>query len=275
MSDNERFAAARRLREDGVSDFPPRFAAPALAQLAGVKHGFFGREGGVSQGIYGSLNAGPGSRDDPEHVAENRARIAQALGVEPSHLLSLHQIHSATAVRVEKPWSGERPQADALVTTTPGLALTALSADCTPVLFADDQAGVIGAAHAGWKGAVSGVLEACVTEMTRAGAVPSRIVTAIGPCIRQGSYEVGPEFLEAFRKADVDSLPFFRAGEGDRLKFDLPGYCRLRLARAGVTIVDMLPLDTYSEEHALFSHRRSVHQKEGDYGRNCAAIVLA
>lgn len=258
-----------------MSDFPPRFAAPALAQLGGVKHGFFGREGGVSQGIYASLNAGSGSRDDAGHVAENRARIAAALGVAPTHLLSLYQIHSAIALRVDAPWTGERPQADALVTTTRGLALTALSADCTPVLFADDQAGVIGAAHAGWKGAVGGVLEACVAEMQRAGAEPSRIVAAIGPCIRQGSYEVGPDFLDTVRNADVDSLPFFRAGDGDRLKFDLPGYCRLRLSRAGVTMVETLPLDTYSEEHALFSHRRSVHQNEGDYGRNCAAIVLA
>lgn len=253
---------------------PPRFASHALAQLERVSHGFFGREGGVSQGIYASLNAGPGSRDDAAHVSENRARIAAALGVAPSHFLSLHQVHSAIAVRVDGPWTGERPQADALVTTTPGLAISALSADCTPVLFADDQAGVIGAAHAGWKGAVSGVLEACVAEMTRAGAEPARIVAAIGPCIRQASYEVGPDFLQAVRAADVDSLPFFRAGSGDRLKFDLPGYCKLRLARAGVTIIDTLPLDTYSEEHALYSHRRSVHQKEGDYGRNCAAIVL-
>lgn len=257
-----------------MKDFPPRFAAPSLAQLEGVRHGFFGREGGVSQGLYASLNAGPGSRDDATHVAQNRARIAEALGVETTHLLSLHQIHSATAVRVDAPWTGERPQADALVTTTRGLALTALSADCTPVLFADDQAGVIGAAHAGWKGAVGGVLEACVAEMVRAGAEAQRIVAAIGPCIRQASYEVGPEFLATFRAADAESLPFFRAGEGDRLKFDLPGYCRLRLSRAGVTMVETLKLDTYSEEHALFSHRRSVHQKEPDYGRNCAAIAL-
>lgn len=257
-----------------MSDLPPRFASPALAQLAGVKHGFFGREGGVSQGIYASLNAGPGSRDDSDHVAENRARIAGALGVAPSHLLSLHQVHSAIAVTVSEPWHGERPQADALVTTTRGLAITALTADCAPVLFADDQAGVIGAAHAGWRGAVGGVLEACVAEMTRAGAEPSSIVAAIGPCIRQGSYEVGPDFLESVRALDVDALPFFRAGIGDRLRFDLPGYCMLRLSRAGVTMIETLPLDTYSEEHALFSHRRSVHQKEVDYGRNCAAIVL-
>lgn len=257
-----------------MSDLPPRFASSALAQLAGVKHGFFGREGGVSQGIYASLNAGPGSRDDSDSVAENRRRIADALGVAPSHFLSLHQVHSAIAVRVDEPWTGERPQADALVTTTRGLALSALSADCAPVLLADDQAGVIGAAHAGWRGAVGGVLEACVTEMVRAGAEPTSIVAAIGPCIRQPSYEVGPDFLEAMRAADVDSLPFFRSGSGDRLKFDLPGYCRLRLSRAGVTMIETLPLDTYSEEHALYSHRRSVHQNEGDYGRNCAAIVL-
>lgn len=258
-----------------MSDVPPRFAAPSLSQLAGVKHGFFGREGGVSQGIYASLNTGPGSGDDSAHVAENRTRIAQALGVAPTHLLSLHQIHSATAVRVDAPWRSERPQADALVTTIRGLALTALSADCAPVLFADDQAGVIGAAHAGWRGALAGVLEACVAEMTRAGADPACIVAAIGPCIRQPSYEVGPDFMEAFRKADAESLTFFRAGDGDRLKFDLPGYCRLRLARAGVTMAETVPLDTYSEEHALFSHRRSVHQREADYGRNCSAIVLA
>lgn len=252
---------------------PLSFTAENLARVGAVRHGFFGRQGGVSTGIYASLNAGPGSSDDPAHVAENRARIAAAVGVAPERLLSLHQVHSAIAVRVEAPWTGPRPQADALVTTTRGLALTALSADCAPVLFVDEAAGVIGAAHAGWKGAVGGVLEACVTEMVAAGAELTRIVAAIGPCIHQPSYEVGPEFRAAVLAADGDGARFFIAGAGDRLQFDLPGYCLSRLARAGVR-AEATPHDTCAAADTLFSHRRTVRSGGGDYGRNCAAIAL-
>jgi polyphenol oxidase len=242
---------------------------------ARVRHGFFGRRGGVSEGIYATLNAGPGSRDDAQAVGENRARIAAQLNVAPDNLLSLHQVHSAKAVRAEGPWRDARPEADALVTRTPGLALTALSADCAPVLFADEEAGVIGAAHAGWKGALGGVLEACVAAMLAEGADARRIVAAIGPCIRQESYEVGPEFREAFVKEDAGVVQFFVEGKGDRLQFDLPGYCLMRLGRAGVMRAEALPLDTYARAEDFHSHRRHVHMKIDDYGRNCAAIALA
>jgi hypothetical protein len=252
----------------------PHHASPLLA-LPGVRHGFFGRRGGVSAGVYATLNAGPGSGDDPAAVAENRTRIATALGVAPDRLLSLHQVHSASAVRAEGPWPGARPQADALVTTTPGLALTALSADCAPVLLADAQARVIGAAHAGWRGALAGVLEACVAEMVAAGAAPGRIVAAIGPCIHRPSYEVGPEFRAAFLAEEADAGRFFAPGAGDRFQFDLPAYGLARLARAGVTRVEALALDTYALPDDFHSHRRNAHRGIGDYGRNCAAIALS
>ncbi|MGE0046277.1 MAG: peptidoglycan editing factor PgeF [Hyphomonadaceae bacterium] len=243
--------------------------------MPNVRHGFFGREGGVSKGIYASLNAGPGSRDDANDVAENRARIAHAMHVAPDRLLSLHQVHSARAVRIAGPWAGERPEADALVTTERGLALTALSADCATVLFADATAGVIAAAHAGWKGALAGVLEATIDAMLEAGAVKARIACAIGPAISQASYEVGPEFVERFLAADSANAAFFRAGREGKSQFDLPGYCARRLTWLELDRIDVLALDTYSDETAFFSHRRSVHQNEGDYGRNCAAICLA
>jgi YfiH family protein len=248
----------------------PHEQARSLAVLEAVRHGFFGRKGGVSQGLYATLNAGPGSRDDAAAVAENRARIARTLGADD--LLSLHQVHSARAVRVDGPWLGVRPEADALVTTTPRLALTALSADCAPVLLADPAARVIGAAHAGWRGALGGVLEACVAEMARAGAEPSRIVAAIGPCIHQASYEVGPDFRAAFAAEDQD---YFLPGAGDRLMFDLPGYCAARLACVGVARIETLPRDTYALREDYHSHRRNVHDGLADYGRNCAAIMLA
>lgn len=254
---------------------PPRFQSAALAGLAGVRHGFFGREGGVSEGLYATLNAGRGSDDDPACVTENRRRIAAAMGVGGDRLLTPYQVHSALAVRVEAPWPGERPKVDALVTTARGLALSILTADCAPVLFADAQAGVIGAAHAGWRGALGGVLEAAADAMLAAGAAKARIAAAIGPCIRQPSYEVGPEFEAAFAAADAQSGAFFRADPATgRARFDLPGYCAARLRRYGVGRVDALALDTYSDATAFFSHRRSTHAGEPDCGRNCAAIVL-
>jgi len=255
---------------------PTRFQSAALASLPGVRHGFFGRRGGTSTGIYASLNAGPGSRDDPAAVAENRLRIAAAMGVAEARLLSLHQVHSAKAIRVSGPWGGDRPEADALVTTERGLALTALSADCAPILMADAQAGVVCAAHAGWKGALGGIVDAAVGAMAEAGAQAARIVAAVGPTIRQPSYEVGPEFEARFLDADQANSRFFRADPrgGDRRRFDLPGYVSARLVAAHVGRVETLALDTYSEDAALFSHRRSVHQNEGDYGRNCAVIAL-
>lgn len=251
-------------------------AAPApafiAANLSGTRHGFFGREGGVSSGIYASLNAGTGSDDDPEAVRENRRRIAQAIQVEPTHLIGAHQVHSARAIFVDGPWAGKRPQADALVTTTPGLAISVLTADCAPILLLDQQAGVIAAAHAGWKGALAGVLESTVELMRANGA--AHIIAAIGPCIHRNSYEVGPEFEARFLVEDENYATYFAAGAGDRRLFDLPRFCASRLANAGVRDVEMSPLDTYAEERILFSHRRSVHRNEHGYGRNCAAIAL-
>ncbi len=239
----------------------------------GIAHWFFGRQGGVSTGIYASLNAGPGSNDAPEAVAENRARSAARLGVAPDRLLSAHQIHSAVALRVDGPWTGPRPQADALVTTVPGLALSVLAADCAPALFVDPQARVIGAAHAGWKGALGGVLEATIAAMVDAGARTERILACVGPCIGQESYEVGPDFHERFLSQDLESARFFAPGAGDRRHFDLGGYCCLRLARVGVWS-EHARRDTFALETALFSHRRSVKRGEPDYGRNLSTILL-
>lgn len=257
---------ARRLLS---ADAPPaRFAGT----LEGVRHAFFGRQGGVSEGIYASLNAGPGSKDAHAHVRANRALIAQAMGVAPDRFISMHQVHSARAEIVTAPWPGAWPERDGVVTTTRGLALGVLSADCAPVLFADAKAGVIGAAHAGWKGALSGVLEATVAKMREAGA--REISAAIGPTIQQASYEVGPEFHARFVSEDSANARFFRAGAGDRLHFDLPAYCAARLAAAGVANIESLGDDTCADEARYFSNRRAVLRQEGDYGRNCAAIAL-
>lgn len=254
----------------GILSDPPSWSAPLLA---GVRHGFFGRAGGVSTGIYASLNAGTGSNDDPAAIAENRRRIAAAFGAAPTHLVGVHQVHSPHAVFIDAPWPGERPEADALVTTTPGLVLSVLTADCAPILLADEKAGVVAAAHAGWKGALGGVIGAAVSAMAAQGAQPARIKAAIGPCIHQQSYEVGPEFEARFAD-DASFAGFFSPGPGDRLLFDLPRFCVGRLHVAGVEQVDVLPLDTYALPAALHSHRYSVHQGWGDYGRNCAAISL-
>jgi YfiH family protein len=252
---------------------PPSRLSNPLDALVGVRHGFFGRQGGVSQGVYASLNAGPGSKDDGAAVEENRRRIAAAIGAGQERLLSLYQIHSATALRVDAPWE-TRPEADAMVTTTPGLALTALAADCAPVLFAEPAARVIGAAHAGWKGALGGVLEAAVAEMERAGADRKRIVAAIGPCIGRASYEVGPEFRDRFLAADAHNEDFFFPGAGDRLQFDLGEYCAARLARLGLGAIDIVAADTCALEEEFFSNRRAVKKDEADFGRNCAVIML-
>lgn len=249
-------------------DAPPALIARSLAS---IRHGFFGRQGGVSTGIYASLNAGPGSRDDPQHVFENRARIAAALGVETRRFVSMHQVHSARAEIIDGPWPGPWPELDGIVTRERGLALGVLSADCAPVLLADGKAGVIAAAHAGWKGALGGVLEASVAKMREAGA--REITAVIGPMIQQASYEVGPEFLDRFREADPANARCFASGAGDRLHFDLPAFCVARLAALGVA-ASSLGADTCADETRFFSNRRAVKRGEGDYGRNCAAIVL-
>lgn len=248
--------------------------AAALARLNGIHHGFFTRRGGVSDGLYGSLNCGQGSRDDAAKIGENRARVAAALGTASGHLLSPWQVHSAEALAIEAPWLGERPKADALVTRTPGLAIAVLTADCAPVLFADPEARVIGAAHAGWRGALAGILEETVAVMERQGARRERIAAAVGPSIGKESYEVGPEFEREFLAAAPGSAGFFHRRPGAKPRFDLPGFCRDRLERAGVGVIDDASCDTYADESRFFSFRRATHRQEADYGRQISAIVL-
>ena len=250
--------------------------APALA-LPGVAHSFFTRRGGVSGGVYASLNGGVGSRDEPEAVRENRARMAAALAVAPDRLVVPYQVHSADVIALTEPFAAEaRPRCDGVVTATPGLALGVTGADCGMILFADPDARVIGAAHAGWRGALAGVVEATVAAMTRLGATPKAIRAALGPCIAQASYEVGPEFVAAFATADAGAGRFFApAVNPDRAMFDLHGYIGERAARAGVGLFEDLGLDTYADEERFFSYRRATHRKEPDYGRLVAAIALA
>ena len=256
-----------------AASLPPFETSPGLAALAGVKHGFFGRKGGISEGLYTSLNAGPGSKDDPAAVAQNRDLIRTAMGADA--LLSCHQVHSPDVVHVTEAWGDDRPEADAMVTTVPGLALCILTADCTPVLLADAEAGVIGAAHAGWKGALGGVLESVVASMTELGARPARIRAAIGPTICQDSYEVGPEFRDTFLDASPASEGLFVPGKGDRFQFDLPAYCHASLAAMCIGHVARLTRDTCAMEETYFSNRRRNHRGEADYGRNASVIVLA
>jgi YfiH family protein len=248
----------------------------ALAHLPGIVHVFFTREGGVSEGIYASLNGGAGSDDDPARVAENRRRVCAALGVESDRLVTCYQVHSAEAVLATAPWPrANAPRADAIVTKTPSLALGVAVADCAPVLLADPQARVVGVAHAGWKGALAGVIEVVVARMEQEGAAREHMVAAIGPLIRQESYEVGPELVARFRAADEGYARFFAsAARAERALFDLAGFLRARLAAAGVHLTEDLGLDTYADEKRFFSYRRSVHRREPDYGRLIAAIAL-
>ncbi|MDE2379998.1 peptidoglycan editing factor PgeF [Bradyrhizobium sp.] len=252
------------------------FGSSLLSAVPGLRHAFFTRDGGVSRGIYSALNGGLGSSDDPANVAENRRRMAEHVGVAPERFVSLHQIHSPDALVAEEIWpSGpQRPKGDALVTRTPGLALGVSTADCGPVLFVDPVARVIGAAHAGWKGALTGVLESTIETMERLGAARADIIAAIGPLIRQDSYEVGNEFVDRFIAADADNAVFFMPSvrEGHAM-FDLAGFIRMRLEAAGVLMIDDLGLDTYADER-FFSYRRSVHRREPDYGRHIHAIAL-
>jgi hypothetical protein len=240
--------------------------------LAGVVHGFFTRQGGVSTGLYASLNGGQGSDDDAEAVAENRARIAAELGA--GHLVSVYQVHGDRVAPVTGPWPGARPEADAMVTDRPGIGLAILTADCAPVLLADREAGVIGAAHAGWKGALAGVLEAVVAAMAGLGAERDRIAAAVGPTISQRAYEVGPEFLERFLDEDPELGRFFAGGQGDRAMFDLPGFCLHRLREAGVGRAEWTGHCTFSDPGLFYSYRRATHRREPDYGRLVAAIAL-
>ena len=246
-----------------------------LSAIPGLRHAFFTRDGGVSSGIYAGLNGGLGSNDDPQNVAENRRRMAERMGVTPHHFLSAHQIHSPDAVIASGPWAGaSRPRADAIVTRTEGIAIGVTAADCGPILLADPNARVIGAAHAGWKGALTGILESTIEAMEKLGAERGGTVAAIGPMIRQQSYEVGSEFVERFIDAEADNAVFFMPSprEGHSM-FDLAGFIRMRLENAGVLMIDDVGADTYSDER-FFSYRRSVHRKEPDYGRHVHAIAL-
>jgi polyphenol oxidase len=242
--------------------------------LAGVPHGFLGRRGGVSQGVCAGLNVGHGSGDDPALVAENR-RLAVAAVAPGARLVTVHQVHSAEAVVVREPWDeAVRPQADALVTDRPGLALGVLTADCTPVLLADPAAGVVAAAHAGWKGAFGGVLEASVAAMEGLGAERGRILAAVGPTIGRKSYEVDEGFFVRFVEANEDNDLFFTDGRPSHYQFDLEGYVLARLAAAGVKRIEALGLDTYADESRFYSFRRATHRGEPSYGRQISIIAL-
>jgi YfiH family protein len=239
--------------------------------LLPIRHGFFTRKGGASSGVFEGLNCGQGSSDQSDMVRINRARAAEAMGVAPEHLVTLHQVHSPDAVVLTAPPEGP-VRADAMVTATPGLALAVLTADCQPVLFSDAAAGVVGAAHAGWKGALDGVLEATVEAMERLGADRARTVAVIGPTISQAAYEVGPEFLERFLDADPENARFFAGGKEGRAQFDLPAYGLHRLRQAGVGEALWTRHCTYGDPSRFFSYRRSVHRREADYGRLISAI---
>jgi YfiH family protein len=247
-----------------------------LLRFPGIRHGFFTRKGGVSTGVYASLNGGPGSGDDPVSILENRARIAAHLGASPERLVGLSQIHSAICVTVDPSTRTEAlPQADALVAATPGIALSISTADCAPILFADPIARVIGASHAGWRGALAGVAEATLAAMITQGAAIERIRIAIGPMLSQTHYEVGPEFRGRFLDEDPANARFFAVGtRSDHPQFDLPGYLDARLRRAGVTRIENSGLCTYADPARFYSYRRMTHEGERDYGRLIAAILI-
>lgn len=247
-----------------------------LSEIPNLAHGFFTRANGTSTGIYAGRNCGLGSDDLRAHVVENRGRVADDLGVKRAQLLTVHQIHSATVETVVTGWEhGTSPKADAMVTAQPGLGLAILTADCTPVLFADATAGIIGAAHAGWKGALGGVLEATLDAMTALGAKRANIVTAVGPCISQAAYEVGPDFIETFIAKDPTYATYFiPSARNGHYQFDLTTFTADRLANQGLAVVDTVAHCTYADAARFFSYRRTTHAGEPDYGRQMSAISL-
>ena len=248
------------------------FCEPNISSIPNIAHGFFGRTGGVSSGLYESLNCGPGSSDEPKNVAENRRRVKAALGA--PELNTLYQVHSAKTVIVEAPWSTP-PEADAMVTRIKGIALGILSADCAPILFADSGACVIGAAHAGWKGALAGIVESAISAMEKLGAQRRRIAAAVGPCISQANYEVADDFRTRFVEADAANTRFFSPGvRAGHHQFDLEAFVVQRLKNAGLDNVSRLSRCTYAHEAELFSFRRATHRGENDYGREISVIVL-
>ena len=242
-------------------------------QLDGVRHGFFTRRGGVSSGVFRGLNCGLGSSDQAEAVRINRARVAQAMQVDDDALVSVHQVHSPDVVTVDATMQ-DRPKADAMVSATPGLVLTILTADCQPVLFSDPDAGVVGAAHAGWRGALDGVLEATIDAMVALGAQREAITAVIGPSISQRAYEVGPEFFDRFMDDDPDNARFFAGGQDDRMQFDLPAFGLHRLRSAGIAAAEWTRHCTYHDPDRFYSYRRTTHAGEADYGRLISAIRL-
>lgn len=250
--------------------------ADALQGHDGLKHGFFTRQGGASAGIYRSLNCGFGSKDDEAAVAENRARVAGYFGIEADYLHTVYQVHGRDVVELTGPWRREQAtRADAMVSRTPGVALGVLAADCTPVLLADPQAGVVGAAHAGWRGALAGVTDAVIDAMADLGARRERVRAAIGPCIGKDSYEVGPEFRQEFLAVEAVNKTYFRpAARAGHYFFDLPGYVAARLAAARIGAVERHDINTYANDERCFSYRRSVHRQEADYGRAISVIMV-
>lgn len=259
-----------------MSEIPFQQTPGLQAPSPKIAHGFFGRRGGVSTGIYDSLNAGPGSNDEPKHVSENRARIVSTLtGTRTRPLLSAYQIHSADVITVTDPFSpADRPKGDALVTNQKDIGLCILTADCTPVLFADVEAGVIGAAHAGWKGALAGVLENTVEAMVRLGAKPSQITAGIGPCLQKQSFEVGPDLKNPFIEKHPWAEDLFEPGQGDRSFFDIASFCEHLLTQCGIERCETLIEDTLTQPERFFSNRFRVKANQSDYGRNASVIFL-
>ena len=252
----------------------PFLTSPLLTALGGVRHAFFTREGGVSEGIYASLNAGPGSGDDPVRVMQNRLRAMATFA--SSALVTGYQVHSAAVAFVEGPWAGPAPQVDGIVTGTASVVCGALAADCAPVLIADPEARIVAAVHAGWRGALAGVVGEAVRVMVERGGDPACMSAAVGPCIGPASYEVGLEFLETFAATDPANARHFRPGaRPDKRLFDLSGYVLAQLAAAGVTRAEWIGCDTFADEARFFSNRRALHRGETDYGRLLSAIALA
>ena len=254
-----------------------RTVADNLSPLEGIRHGFFSSRNGVSTGLYQSLNCGQGSSDNPDHIAQNRQRVAGQLGVEADHLISPYQVHSATALIVDEPWplDREKPKLDALVTRSPGLAIGILTADCAPVLFCDPVVKVIGAAHAGWRGAFGGVLDHTIEQMCRLGAEKSRIIATVGPAISVQAYEVGDEFRDHFLREDASNEQFFSFPDGaKKVHFDLQAYAKHRLLVAGIENTAIVPHCTYRRDQQYFSYRRSQRKGHTDYGRQISAIVI-
>nr|WP_246665311.1 peptidoglycan editing factor PgeF [Rhizobium tropici] len=246
----------------------------SAAEAAGIRHGYFTRVGGISEGLYRGLNVGLGSNDDRDHVQENRRRVAGWFGLPLDQLATVHQVHSPDVVTIGAQYDGSRPQADAMVTATPGVALGVLAADCGPILFADPENRVIGAAHAGWKGALTGVLENTIDAMEALGARREAIIACLGPSISQSSYEVGPEFVERFLAHDLGYARYFAPSQRDgHAMFDLPSLTVDRLRKAGVT-AESLNLCTYPDSERFFSYRRTTHAGEPDYGRQISAIAI-